>query len=370
MRTRAGGGFSAGPDLPRPRTSSPPPSPFLRSARRLCALAACAAAAACHGERRDPGTLRATVVYQGPGVGRPAALALTPRWLVLADDYADSVVQIVDRRTGERVRALGRKGSGPGEFRAPWAFAQVDGRPDEVWLYDLQLARLTRIPLPPQADPGPARATISLPNLPLTGPFWVGDSLLLSPGIFGAGARFARVAASGRLLGYVGPPPPGAAATPMVVRQHAYQSSTAYSAARGLVVLADRHADRLELYRSDGTPVRTIAGRNGFGPVYTVAPRGHGWAMATDETLRFGYVDVAATGDAIYALYSGRRRRDFPGRASLASTLHVYDWGGRLRRVHRLDADVVHIAVDSAARQLYALRLEPAPAILRYDLPR
>ncbi|HEX6746811.1 MAG TPA: BF3164 family lipoprotein [Longimicrobium sp.] len=341
---------------------------------RLAALGICAAAvAACQrAESRsaEPDAMpTGEVAYQDPHLGRSAALAIAGPYLVVADDYADSVVQIVDRRSGRLVRSLGRKGAGPGEFKAPWRFASPAGRPGELWLYDMGLMRLTRIPLPNDAGAGAQRISIPLPQLPLTAPVWAGDSLLLSPGIFGASARIARIAPSGRLIGYAGPPPPGPSSTPMMVRQHAYQATAAFSPARGLLVLADRHADRLELYRNDGTPVRTIVGRNGFAPVYAVGTHGGAPAMVTGENLRFGYVDVAATGDAIYALYSGRTRREFPGRASLAGEVHVYGWDGRLRRILPLDADVSRIAVDSAAAELYAVRSEPTPAVLRYRIP-
>ena len=339
--------------------------------RRALLVICAAATAACRAESaEDSARLSGAVAYEGPRLGSPAALAIAGPYLVVADDYADSVVQVVDRRSGRMVRSLGRKGAGPGEFKAPWRFAGPAGRPGELWLYDMGLMRLTRIPLPNDVGAGAQRLSIPLPQLPLTAPVWADDSLLLSPGIFGASARIARIARSGRLIGYAGPPPPGPASTPMMVRQHAYQASAAYSPARGLLVLADRHADRLELYRADGTPVRTITGRRGFGPVYTVGTHGGAPAMATGEDLRFGYVDVAATGDAIYALYSGRTRREFPGRASLASTLHVFGWDGRLKRSIPLDANVSRIAVDSAAAELYAVRSEPTPAVLRYRLPR
>jgi hypothetical protein len=87
------------------------------------------------------------------------------------------------------------------------------------------------------------------------------------------------------------------------------------------------------------------------------------------EDLRFGYVDATATNTSLYGLYSGRARGELPGYAFYGTFVHEYDWEGRLRRVFKLDAYAIGIAVDPEGSTLYASRLYPTPAILRYRLP-
>jgi hypothetical protein len=171
------------------------------------------------------------------------------------------------------------------------------------------------------------------------------------------------------MLRTVGISPPGDEATPMVVRQHAYQGTARPNPDRTLVALGNRHADRLEVYRPDGTLVAQATGPLGFTPVYKTAVRAGSPAMTTGEDLRFGYVDLATTRDRIYALYSGRARKEHPGRANYGNYLHVYDWGGRLQEVLKLDQEVFQIEVDAKGEQLYAVRVDPTPAILAYRLP-
>jgi hypothetical protein len=92
--------------------------------------------------------------------------------------------------------------------------------------------------------------------------------------------------------------------------------------------------------------------------------------MASGDDLRFGYVDVATTGSRIYGLFSGRRRGDFPrGQAVYARQIHVFDWAGELEAVLDLDSDVIAIAADERDRVLYAIRHDPLPAIVKYELP-
>jgi hypothetical protein len=91
--------------------------------------------------------------------------------------------------------------------------------------------------------------------------------------------------------------------------------------------------------------------------------------MASGEDLRFGYVDATGTSSRLYGLYSGRARGEIPGDAFYGTFVHEYDWEGRLRRVFKLDAYAIGIAVDPEGRTLYVSRLYPTPAILRYRLP-
>lgn len=73
--------------------------------------------------------------------------------------------------------------------------------------------------------------------------------------------------------------------------------------------------------------------------------------------------------DGFLALYSGRTRGEFPGRANYGTFVHEFTWEGALRAIHKLDADVITIAWSEPDRKLYAVRHDPLPAILVYSLP-
>src|SRR6202008_3108331 len=162
--------------------------------------------------------------------------------------------------------------------------------------------------------------------------------------------------------------PTGANGPPAVV-QHAYTGTLMARPDRGRFALLTRHADRVELFRDDGSPLRTVTGPAGFLPVYAVRWRAGSRVMASGSDLRFGYIAGSATQRALYGLYSGRSRAELPGGANYGTFVHEYDWEGKLRRVFKLDAYAIGIAVDPEGRTLYASRLYPTPAILRYELP-
>ena len=94
-----------------------------------------------------------------------------------------------------------------------------------------------------------------------------------------------------------------------------------------------------------------------------------GPSLATGDDLRLGYVDVAASRDRIYALFSGRTRAGHPDEAIYGRDVHVFDWDGKLHSVIHLDADAMAIALDEGQDLLLAVRHLPTPAVLAYELP-
>jgi TolB-like 6-blade propeller-like len=194
------------------------------------------------------------------------------------------------------------------------------------------------------------------------------DSLIVSLGLFTRG-RLALFSGAGTLRRVVGPLPPTRDGVPATVAQHAYTGTLVRHPHRPWLALATRHADRVELYDLDGTLRRVARGPAEFEPVYEAQVRGGAPTMATGDDLRFGYVDAAAAGDRLYALYSGHTRGERPGRANFGQQVHVFTWNGELQRVIPLDQPVLGIAVSGDGHTMYAVRHDPEPAILRYQLP-
>jgi hypothetical protein len=200
--------------------------------------------------------------------------------------------------------------------------------------------------------------------------FWLNDSTVISTGIHRDG-RFALFSSDGRRQHSIGdlPSDPRRKDAPVEVRQHAYQGTMTLAPDRGRFALATRHADQLEIYRSDGTLLRRVHGSRGFEPRYEVRRLKGVPYMTSGEDMRFGYIDVASTATHIYALYSGRARKEAPGEAHYGQHVQVFDWNGRLVGTYKLDASAVAIAPDPANGQLFAISRRPANALVRYALP-
>lgn len=313
--------------------------------------------------------LRGTVLVPPALLSRPSRAAVVGGALVIIDAAADSAILAIDRDTGHVLFARGRRGKGPGEFSGPWSIDADVSDEKAFWIYDLELRRLTRMDLASERTSHPNRHTIALaPPGALTAPHWLADHSLISPGFF-THDRLVVMDSTGRAIRFFGETPPGTESAPVPVRQHAYQSSAALDPARRRVALVTRHADRLDVYSTAGAHLAANERPFSFEPVYTVGQGARGPILATDESLRFGYIDVAASRDFIFALYSGRTREGFPGRANFGEYVHVYDWGGHLQSVLHVEGDLIGIACDPVAPILYGIREDPEPAILRYTLP-
>jgi TolB-like 6-blade propeller-like len=242
----------------------------------------------------------------------------------------------------------------------------LSGR-SEVWIYDGRLQRLVKIDLRNKTALVGGEAVNLRSNHALLSAVWMRDGSILSSGLFPRG-RLARFNQDGRLSEMLGRVPTGAKG-PAAVIQHAYSGTLVARPDRKRFALLNRHADRMEIFGGDGHPLRTVTGPAGFLPVYAVRWRAGLQVMASGRDLRFGYIAASATQRAVYGLYSGRSRAELPGGANYGTFVHEYDWEGRLRRVFKLDAYAIGIAVDPEGSTLYASRLYPTPAILRYRLP-
>ena len=291
---------------------------------------------------------------------------------MVADDYADSLLYVVRSDDGSFVRSLGRRGKGPGEVESVWAMQPVAGSDRLLWVYDLSLYRLVQVDLeaPPEQRPRARTVVLRSPAM-LYNVMWAGDARLVGTGFFAEPGRFALLRPTGELDRLAGELPEGGPPAPLPVRNHAFQSSMAYEPTRDLLVLATRHADIIEIYRPEGEMVNRSRGpAGGFDPVFTVAQRAGQPTFAQGDDLRFGYLDVAADREHIYALYSGRRQGEAPAEAGYGREVHLYGWDGKLSRVLPLDTPVLAIAVGGSPGRLFGIRGEPTPAIVAFSLPK
>jgi hypothetical protein len=315
-----------------------------------------------HQQTRTADTLRSTVLFAGDALARPQSIGSVGEWILVGDNPQPHALHVLRASDGSYMGSWGSKGRGPGEFLHLWGIQEADS--SRAWLYDPSQNRLTLVSIPALVGQGgsPLLHSVALrsDNLSMTA-IWIADSLLVSSGMF-SGGRLAKFDGSGNVRQFVGAMPPAKPGTPAIVTQHAYSGTLVRHPARPLVAIGTRHADRVEIYRLDGDLLRVGRGPAGFEPVY------EGATLASGDELRFGYVDLYAAGERLYALYSGAKRADRPGRANFGGEVHVFDWSGELVRILPLDHLALALAVADDERTLYTVRHNPTPAVLRYAL--
>jgi hypothetical protein len=293
-------------------------------------------------------------VSDAPSLAIPTRLIVDDPWVFVLDAASDSILHQFRREDGSLHRSLGRRGRGPGEFRGAWSLSH-DRQSGDVWVYDISLARLTRVVVPRGAR-GPAYAG---PSIQLaaggtaTDAVWVDSTRLLAPGFF-RDARVAILDASGRRVAGIGPSfTHWSTAYPQLTQARVEVSPDGRRA-----VLANRHLASIELI-----DVERATGKTVQGPV--ALPRGSG----PGGIGAVAYVDVTVTATSVFALFSGRDAATSGQRASFGDCVHVFGWDGTFERGFRLDGDVIAIAVTDDESAIYALRHEPRPALVRFDLP-
>jgi hypothetical protein len=286
----------------------------------------------------------------------PATLEVAGDRLIVGDDFADRHVRVLRREDGSIERSFGATGRGPREFENIFSIDVIDPS-GELMIHDPTLQRVTRVNLARDFD----------------GDRWVSDrsfklnanavllATMWSPqGLVGVGAmqegRLAHLSPEGRLMRVSGEAPVAPGSARRQVWHRAMQTRLKPHPDRTRWVVVSRFADRLEIYDGHGTLEAMGDRPYDFGPQDLV--------KEDPMAVRFGYIDVATTDTRIYALFSGRTRGE--GQANFGDRIHVFDWDGRLVDVWALDSRLIAVAVTPGGEELYGVRHEPLPAVVRY----
>lgn len=346
------------------------------SAGPVMSLLLCAMTVACHG-RAEPAAAASHLLHGTPLVssrmlGNPRSLAVVGPYLVVVED-ADTVLHWFDRKTGARVWAAGRQGSGPGELKNILSLqprAQGDSS-FVVWAYDRAASRITGFGVKGAGPPQVIGKPVMLQPLGApTAVGWITDSLLVASGLFTtAEGRIYVLNRAGVPVRTVGTIPLVTGEVSPIVAQQILQPSTTIHPGGELVALAALYIPRVDIYSlTDGNGIQAKVPLF-FEPEIRIEERGEGFQIfAPTMWIRLAYVDIAGTENLIYVLFSGRTRAQHPLDASLAPQVHVFTWTGELVGVLDLGQLVKYIAVSPDDLKLYAVTQGPEPGIAVYDL--
>jgi len=312
--------------------------------------------------------LKGSVVSEDGGLATPTRLIVVGEQLVVLDRGADKVIRVYDVGSGRLHAAFGRHGQGPGEFSGAWELLPGIA-PRSVWVLDVSLRRVTALNLDslvlPRGYRGDAMVTLSgegsLESLQLlSGRGFIGT------GTFARG-RLAHYSSTGGFLRTVGTPPRGDRRWSSVVAQDAFSARLGVHQVTNRVVVAYRWTDRLEVLDPEGTLLTTMERPLGFEPV--VSSKSDFRAAFTLDS-RHAYLSTASSGRHVYSLFSGRTEREAGKAMSFGRDVLVFSFDGKIRRILRLDADVIAMAVDESEAEIFALAHDPHPRILRFKIPK
>ena len=299
-------------------------------------------------------------------LGRPGIMAVGHDRILVVDTKATRAILVFDRHTGELIANLGERGEGPNEISYLWALDFKPGS-NSGWFFDYNPRTMHFF----NGDSLTGqRIRLQGGGSPMS-PVWITGDSIASAGLHSP-SRIAVYAPSGDFARMIGPEPPGDPSVPVQVRQHAYEAELQTNSDGSKIVAASENTDRLEIYDTSGL-LYLVRGPIFHEPEYTVHgnEEGNSWLSIDDET-RQGYVDVAATDQLIYALYSGRTRGWVRGQGYFsppARRVIVFTWEGTPIAVLNLKNGALNIGISQDGRDLYAVYHRPVPMILRYEVP-
>lgn len=275
----------------------------------------------------------------------PSKIKYVKGYVILTDGNPDHQIAVLKESDRQYLGGFGRHGKGPSEFLSPYLILSEPNHP-HFCVYDLNIRRISCY------DVEQTISDFSRPKpelmVTLDGNFGMPINLearmerkeFIVTGIFSEDIRYIVSDSTGKVIKRAGTIPTILRNAPVNVQHNAALARIALHPRDGSLAFAYRFMDRIAIYSADGELLHEINGPNPkaeSGVILAQTASGQPY-MAQDNETRMSYINVMADEQHIYALYSGRQRKE--GAATYAGYLYMYDWGGNLVIRKRFDTFV------------------------------
>lgn len=275
----------------------------------------------------------------------PSKIKYVKGYVILTDGNPDHQIAVLNESDRQYLGGFGRHGKGPSEFLSPYLILSEPDHP-RFCVYDLNMRRISCY------DVEQTVSDFSRPEpelmVTLDGSFGMPINLearmdrkeFIVTGIFPEETRYIVSDSTGKVIKRAGTIPTILRNAPVNVQHNAALARVAIHPRDGRVAFAYRFMDRIAIYSAEGKLLYEINGPDPKGEpgvilAYTASGQPY---MAQDNETRMSYINVMADDRHIYALYSGRQRKE--GAATYAGHLYIYDWEGNPVSRKRFDTFV------------------------------
>jgi hypothetical protein len=152
------------------------------------------------------------------------------------------------------------------------------------------------------------------------------------------------------------------------VRAMAYQGKVKTNASRTKLVYAAAYADILYFYDIEREDLRIIKKVENRFCKYLPEENGGRISAPIMSDNEYGCVDLYATDQYVYMLYSGRSFKKYQAKMGEADRLRIYDWQGDLLLEADMDLPCKNLCVSADDSFLWTIAELPEPKIVAYDL--
>jgi hypothetical protein len=271
-------------------------------------------------------------------------------------------LHVVDITTGKRLRSVGRKGGGPGEFAQVASIFKRPGDDSTVWAWDYDALRLTGLPaFDPVLRPAHIRTMqFTSPTIFLF-PFgpdrFIGRLNEHRPDSL----RFVIYDGKGRVERKIATRMPGTGVLPDSVLEEVANGTFICPRPDGSGFwVTYPYAGRIQRFDSLGAFVDSL--RVPVPTVEFMAP-GPKTGVVRMERRRGFYKGCAWSSTHLFAVFSGEWDTD--DAQAEKRFVHVFDRNGKLVRILHLDASIWGITVDAEGRHFYSTAMD---VILRFEI--
>ena len=127
---------------------------------------------------------------------------------------------------------------------------------------------------------------------------------------------------------------------------------------RSKVILAGRYLDLIEIYDSKGNLQKMLKGpEKEFDLKFDTKRSIERSTLVKSEETKRAYLAVQATNNNIYALYSGKSKKD-KEHYSYSKLLYVFSLDGNVMVKYTLDTPIISFAVDEKQKMIYAISID------------
>lgn len=320
--------------------------------------------------------LQTSAIWENNGwfIYDPTVISLIDNYLIVIDRAGENQILVFDRQSQKLISAIGREGRGPGEYLTAWNLMVSEEKDRRFCIYDLQLRRISCYELDEIAHKSNLKPAFSLTLSGQTGiPLYVNSmpksNEFIVTGLFSDQYRFITVDSSGNIYNQSDHIPHIRENEPVNVFQHAYIALPVSNRNGTKIAFAYFYTDVIEIYSTDGDFLyRGKLPTEHYKPYFSVRQTPAGPTMAQGSDARIAYIDIKTGNNHIFALYSGRARKERYN--SQSNTIHVLDWKGQLKAIFHLDKYVESCTITPEEKKLYCLyTLREEPEIIEYELP-
>lgn len=274
--------------------------------------------------------------------------------LIVYDFHSGDCYTLFDKDSGRYIARFGTVGQGPTEIPSPCLgnlsekrFSVFSDQARIVMQYNIDSVRFHSV-----RSSALCLTRYNIPDAQLSRLIAINDSIFIGAGLYRSRYQYVLFDKYDRILDY--------GIDVYNSSDESFNIYTKYLSNQGILVM---HPDKnlfayslnfssnMDFFKVENGSIQLINSLRLGNPIYnSVVENSMFSADLTEETI-IGYIDVSATSNYVYALYSDKKAYE-SGRKS--NIILVFDWKGNPVKKYILDFETYYIAVDEEYNRIFA----------------